>query len=443
MRAIPDRCVGLDVARMAHNGPMPLRPLPVVALSLCLLATGALLAPQAWASPGSTGSDEASTPRPRVDRLMQRRWHDPRLGRDVGFIVTDAVTGEVLSAHRAGRPMQAASNMKILTAVTALATMGPDVRFRTRVLASPRPGHVILQGAGDPLLSRAGVVALAAQTAGALGGTGSVVVHVDGSRFPATSRAPGWVDAYLGSSVGLVQSLAVRGDRSRTPARNAAERFAAALRERGIQARLGPNEVAPVEPAVLATARGHSVAEAVAVMLNESESSVAEVLFRQVAIAVGRPPTWAGAQQAASETLTSLGIDTTGARLVDGSGLSRDDAISPRLVADVLRLARVTQADRFRAMFVKSAMPVAGRTGTLTTAYGRYSTAPSSCARGAVQAKTGTILGTIALSGVANSVFGRQRIFSIIVNDRPQRYDVLSTRRAVDGLAATVTGCWD
>ncbi len=266
---------------------------------------------------------------------------------------------------------------------------------------------------------------------------------MDGSLFPGTSQAPGWVDAYLGSSVGLVQSLAMRGDRSRTPARNAAEHFAAALRAQGVRARVGANEVAPPAPAVLATAPGHTVADAVAVMLNESESAVAEVLFRQVAIAVGQPPTWAGSQQAARETLQGLGIDISGARLVDGSGLSRDDAISPRLVADVLRLARVTEPDRFRAMFVPAAMPVAGRTGTLTSAYGRYSTAPSSCARGAVQAKTGTILGTIALSGVADTVFGRQRIFSIIVNDRPQRYDALATRRAVDGLAATVTGCWD
>ena len=428
---------------MAHNGPMPVLPRSVVALALCLLATGTLVAPPAVARPQSADADEVTAPRPRIDRLMQRRWHDPRLGRDVGFLVLDAATGEVLSAHRADRPMQAASNMKILTAVTSLATMGPDRRFQTRVLASPQPGHVILQGGGDPLLSRSGLTHLARQTLAALGSSTSVVVHVDGSMFPGTSRAPGWVDAYLGSSVGLVQSLAMRGDRSRTPARNAAEHFAAALRAQGVRARVGTNEVAPPAPVVLATAPGHTVADAVAVMLNESESAVAEVLFRQVAIAVGQPPTWAGSQQAARETLQGLGIDISGARLVDGSGLSRDDAISPRLVADVLRLARVTEPDRFRAMFVPAAMPVAGRTGTLTSAYGRYSTAPSSCARGAVQAKTGTILGTIALSGVAESVFGRQRIFSIIVNDRPQRYDALATRRAVDGLAATVTGCWD
>ena len=38
---------------------------------------------------------------------------------------------------------------------------------------------------------------------------------------------------------------------------------------------------------------------------------------------------------------------------------------------------------------------------------------------------------------------GPERIFAILVNDRPQRYSALSTRQAVDGLTATITGCWD
>jgi D-alanyl-D-alanine carboxypeptidase len=59
-----------------------------------------------------------------------------------------------------------------------------------------------------------------------------------------------------------------------------------------------------------------------------------------------------------------------------------------------------------------------------------------------VQAKTGTILGTIALSGVAKAGKPGQRIFSVIVNHRPARYSALDTRRAVDGLAATIVGCW-
>lgn len=378
-----------------------------------------------------------------VDQLLARRLDDPRLGRTVGLLVIDAETGLVVAAHRPDDALQAASNMKIITAATSLATLGADHRFETRVLQGRRPGHVYLRGGGDPLLSRAGLRALAARTARSLQGGGPVTVHPDTSLFAPRSMAPGWLDRYLGNSVGLVQSLSLRGDRSRRPAREATATFVSALRRQGVDARVAGNGRAPDGSRVLGSVADHTVADAIALMLRVSESSVAEVLFRQVAIKVGRPPTWAGSQRAAREVLTGLGIDTTGARLVDGSGLSVHDRLSPRLVAQVLRIARVTEPDRFQAMFRSRAMPVAGQSGTLTTAYGRYSTDPSRCARGLVQAKTGTIYGTIALSGVAETRQGGRRIFSIIVNDRPSRYSPLATRRAVDGLAATITGCWD
>ena len=88
-------------------------------------------------------------------------------------------------------------------------------------------------------------------------------------------------------------------------------------------------------------------------------------------------------------------------------------------------------------------MPVAGRTGTLDDRYGRFTTKQARCAAGAVKAKTGTLFDTIGLSGVAATATGGERIFSILVNDRPQRFSALSTRQAVDGLTATITGCWD
>lgn len=379
---------------------------------------------------------------PKVDTLLQHRLHDPRIGRDFAMIVIDAETGDVLSKHSSTRPMHTASNMKIVTAVNALAAMGPSRRFVTRVLAGASPSDVILQGAGDPLLSSSGLRTLAAKTAKGLPKRTPIVIHVDGDLFAPASKGPGWKPNYLGYQVAAVQALAVRGDHSSHPARTAAERFASALRAQGIPARLGRNADAAADAKVLARATGHTVAESVAVMLSESESNVAEVLYRQVALATGHKATWAGGQRAARETLVSLGLDPTGMVLADGSGLSRDVRLTPRFIVDVLRVARVTQEKRFSAMFKRSAMPIAGETGTLTRRYGRYDSRPSSCAAGKVQAKTGTLVDTIALSGVATMANGQRRLFSLIVNDRPTSSSPLSTRRALDGLAATIVGCW-
>jgi serine-type D-Ala-D-Ala carboxypeptidase/endopeptidase (penicillin-binding protein 4) len=412
----------------------------VAALAAVVTVVGLVPAPPAGAEgQASTASPAGRTPLPK---LLEKRLSDPRLGRNVAMIVVDAATGTVLEAHRAGHTMTAASNMKIVTGVNALATLGATRRFRTTVLAGAAHGSVILQGAGDPLLAGRDLDALAARTAKHLPRHATVVVHVDGDLFPRPSNAPGWVPAAIGNSIGRVQALAVRGDRSRHPSLNAAERFAAGLRSHGLKATVGGNEDAAADAPVLAKAKGHTVAASVGVMLSVSESGVAETLFRHVAIARGIHPSWAGSQRAAKQSLQELGIDTTGLVLADGSGLSRDDRISPRFLAAVLRVARVTQKPRFRALFKTSAMPVAGRSGTLDTSFGRYTTSPSRCARGDVQAKTGTIPGTVALSGVAKPSKAGERIFSIVVNNRPLRYDVLDSRRALDGLAATVEGCW-
>ena len=387
----------------------------------------------------------APTAPTRLATLLDRRRNDVRLGRDLSYLVTDARTGTVLAAHRADALMQPASNMKIVTAVTAVAALGAGQRLRTRVVLMPSADgrrHVAVVGAGDPLLSRHGVQELARRTARALGPGAAIVVHPDASLFPTSRLAPGWIPQLIGSSVGYVRSLGIHGDRTRTPAKNVVRLFAASLRAHGREATTGPQRRSAADATTVVQAPGHTVAEAVAVMLRQSDSSVAEVLFRHVAVSQGLPATWAGGQRAARQVLTSLGIDAGDSRLVDGSGLSKDDRLTARLLVRVLHVARYEQRSRFAPMFRVQAMPVAGRSGTLATAYGRYSTAPSRCARGDVQAKTGTIYATIALSGIATTARSGQRVFSFLVNDRPARVDRLSTRRAVDGLAATIVGCW-
>ena len=377
-----------------------------------------------------------------LDVLVAKRIENPRIGADVGIIVVDAATGAVVSDHGGEQLMLPASNMKIITAVNILATMGADARFTTTVVAGAAPGDLILVGGGDPLLTSSNLQALAKQAAKQVPPGTPVVVHVDDDLFPTTGRAPGWTTSYLPYVAAPVEALARLGDYSRDPSTNAANVFVKKLRSLGYAATLGDPADAGTAPA-LAAFGDHSVADAVAVMLSRSENNVAEVLFRQVAVASGIPPTWDGARQAAQSTLSALGIDPAGMKLMDGSGLSRKDRVSPHFIADVLRLARVTKPGPFATMFRPDALPVAGQTGTLATAYGRYVTKHAVCARGDVQAKTGSLFDTIALSGRAQGASGPERLFSILVNERPQRYSALSTRQALDGLTATITGCWN
>ena len=184
------------------------------------------------------------------------------------------------------------------------------------------------------------------------------------------------------------------------------------------------------------------MADAVHIMLLDSENNVAEILFRHVAIASSHPATWQGASDAALANLNALGLNTANLRLVDGSGLSRADRLTAISLANVLRHVSTTDPARFSVMFEPGSMPTSGVDGTLKAKFHRYSTTPSSCAKGNIRAKTGTLHDTITLSGTTHDADGQLKVFSFLVNNRPTQVIPLRTRQAIDGLAATITGCW-
>ncbi|MCW3784257.1 D-alanyl-D-alanine carboxypeptidase/D-alanyl-D-alanine endopeptidase [Defluviimonas salinarum] len=82
-----------------------------------------------------------------------------RLTGDVGYVVADAATGEVLEARGGDRPMPPASTAKVITSLYALAHLGAAHRFTTRLIATGPvsggrvEGDLVLAGGGDPELS--------------------------------------------------------------------------------------------------------------------------------------------------------------------------------------------------------------------------------------------------------------------------------------------------
>ncbi|WP_305729358.1 D-alanyl-D-alanine carboxypeptidase/D-alanyl-D-alanine-endopeptidase [Azospirillum sp. B510] len=84
----------------------------------------------------------------------------------IGHILFDPDDGRVLDALAADTPVIPASVAKLPTVAAALALLGPDHRFTTRLLASGRladgvlRGDLILQGGGDPALATEGLLRL-------------------------------------------------------------------------------------------------------------------------------------------------------------------------------------------------------------------------------------------------------------------------------------------
>ncbi len=145
------------------------------------------------------------------------------LGPHVNVSVVDLHTARPIYEHNARDLAIPASNMKLVTALSVLATRGPAYRITTRAVAGDNPGEVVLAGAGDPTLSidANGFYAgagrlddLAAQVTKALGGVPPTKVIVDGSVYSGPLLGPGWEpNADELGSVSKITGLMINGDR--------------------------------------------------------------------------------------------------------------------------------------------------------------------------------------------------------------------------------------
>ncbi|WP_349637067.1 D-alanyl-D-alanine carboxypeptidase/D-alanyl-D-alanine-endopeptidase [Streptomyces sp. RerS4] len=372
---------------------------------------------------------------------------DPALGPVRAASVVDTATGQVLYESGAGEAMTPASTVKIATASAALAALGPEHRIRTTVAPGAGPGEIVLVGGGDPSLtakkkspagSGGSLVALAADTAQALkaGGTDTVTLGYDDSLYTGPVRHP------IGRNDNIAPVTALTADegrpddsvsgpvaRSEDPSKDTARAFAALLRDRGIKVTGEPARAkAPAGAQPLAATQSTPVAGLVERMLTHSDNDIAEALARQVAVTAGAPASFEGAEKAVADKLASLGVDVTGSRFADGSGLNRADKVTPRLLTGLLTKAADPRHPELRP--VLTGLPVAGFTGTL-----RARNAGASPAAGLLRAKTGTLSGVNSLSGTVVDPAGRLLAFAFLTAGAP---DGPTAEKGLDRLAAAV-----
>lgn len=399
-----------------------LRPSAVSALVLGIAYAFAV--PSAMASP----TDD------RIERAALSAMRAPALGGDATLHVRHVATDATVADDDADEKQIPASTMKVITAATSLITLGEDFRFATRVVEGAKSGRIVLVGGGDPLLTRAQLADLAQRTARKLGRGQSITVDVDDYLFPQPSDAAGWAAGDRPTYASAVRPLTLLGAYSNDTVAIAWSTFIEQLRARGVQASMGERVLANEGARRITISRPNTVREAVDVMLKISENNVAEILFRQVALARGYPATWSGSSSAAKESLRELGLDTWRLKLIDGSGLSGGNRLTASSLTEVLDLSLGER--RLDALI--DGLPVAGRSGTLVN---RFAASPASCARGEVAAKTGSLTGVSTLAGVTQGSDGQWRSFAIMVNKRPSGYPSASTSLAIDTVAAIVQGC--
>jgi D-alanyl-D-alanine carboxypeptidase/D-alanyl-D-alanine-endopeptidase (penicillin-binding protein 4) len=154
---------------------------------------------------------------------------------------------------------------------------------------------------------------------------------------------------------------------------------------------------------------GRPLSSVVRRFLKYSSNPIGEALVKALAVrANGAPGTWSRGVAAVRAELDALGLPTEGLVQVDGSGLSYDNRVTPRLLVEALRAG--TASFEYGPELV-SGLPIAGSDGTLAKR--------AEVAGAAVRAKTGLLTRISGLTGLARRPDGTTLAFSIVVNGFP------------------------
>lgn len=343
-------------------------------------------------------------------------------------LVVDETTGQTIASESARALLTPASNTKLYTTAASMEILGEDHGMTTEALATAPIGPdgtltgdltVLFQndfslssdlyGSGN---ARAPLDRLAAGLAarGLRHVTGAV--HMTGEAV---------YDAYeLGT-------LDVSAERTQT-----ASALGAALGAAGIQVDGGVSASASLSPPdgaeVLVTHAPISLSVVESPLLVHSNNEMADMLIRHLGWEVEGESSAAAGDRAVLDWLGSIGVDTAGISLNDGSGLSHANKVSATSTSAVLEFMETSPAgaDWWRSF------SIAGVRGTI----GNRLTGGDTLGR--VFAKTGTLSDTVALSGfLENRHDGQRYRFSILLN---KVTSASAARTLADAIVTAVAG---
>lgn len=142
-------------------------------------------------------------------------------------------------------------------------------------------------------------------------------------------------------------------------------------------------------------------------MLKKSDNIIASALFKKLGqLYMNQPGSWINGGIAVSQILTKAAhLNSSGLKILDGSGLSAYNLISPTQLMQILEFAFHHYPTSYEFI---SALPIAGVDGTLK--HRMLNIAHK------VRAKTGTISGVVSLAGYTVSADKEPLAFVIMIN---------------------------
>lgn len=292
-----------------------------------------------------------------------------------GVLVVDLSNGKVIESYNADKALIPASITKAVTIASLISKTGIDHRYHTRVYIQGNvsdgilEGNLLIKGSGDPTINTSRgpktpdfvaeiVSALKKQDIKRI--TGDIVIDqtvFPGPNHPSTWEAGNKAKYYGTGTFGLNFEDNRKGEASvANPAAVFTTQLKAALKKEGIA--LGGEKITKGKSKLLLDHKSATIDEIMRSCMMRSDNMFAETMIRSYAQVNGKEATTANGTALEMDFWRKKGANMDGVRIVDGSGLSRSNAITPRFMADIL--AKMAGNVNYVSFF-----PLAGQEGTL------------------------------------------------------------------------------
>jgi D-alanyl-D-alanine carboxypeptidase/D-alanyl-D-alanine-endopeptidase (penicillin-binding protein 4) len=424
---------------------------------LTLLLGGLAFAP---GSAKPTASESAS-PTPSASRTPIRTCSvseeaaNPSLG-TLQAVVLNSETGEVLFDRGAEVPAATASVMKSLTVAAALESVGPTHQVKTKVFVDPsNKAKLSLVGGGDITLSKtatgvesiykgapklSSLVAQVKAWATSNGITQINEINLDSTLFPGSGWESSWQrQGQVNGWISEVTALQLDGDRvipnefnspkTGRPVTTAGEQFKLGLGDLALNATFSQGST-PTTFVEIAMVQSQPMSQWISNVLLTSENLQTEAMGKIVAIEAGLTGTFESLDEAYKKILATTKLDFSGVSIRDASGLSDLNSVTPIFMAELMRKV---DAEYGELGVLKTSLPVAGKTGSLSSRF----KGEIADATGKIFAKSGFIEDVHTLNGIIKAKDGTSLTFTIYALK-----DVGSdVRVAIDTLATAFYRC--
>jgi D-alanyl-D-alanine carboxypeptidase len=283
--------------------------------------------------------------------------------------------------------------MKLLAAAATLQYLLPEEVFSTRVSLGTVPDSIVIDGEFDPWIS---------------------MDHRTATKMKRTSFpriAFNALSKVKESSGGSIKNLKVYYNGIYA---NEVASFKAFYKKRGVKAsfiKVTDEKAISLASEEILVSESPKVLTMMDWFLLWSDNQLSERMAKLAAKAAGNEFSDAGVAKTFSNILLGFDINPSQLKIIDASGLSRQNKVTAHVLAQLLYKIH---SDPVLSQLIDS-LPVGGESGTLRNRY--LETAPE--AVGLVKAKTGTLSGTVSLAGYVQS--GDREYAFVIIADRIKR----------------------